>query len=90
MSTPEESSNVVNVPKPPLTAYDPSRPLSKNPLLTAQVTHMRHVEMTLPPEQQTGIPINSIQTEGQAAFYLRKVTQVLHPEGARREKVRKA
>jgi hypothetical protein len=87
MSTPD---NVVHVPRPPKSAFNPNRPLKGNQLLQAQLKHFRKREQELAPEQQTGIDIASIATEGEASEYIRKLTAILHPQGARKEKVRKA
>lgn len=81
---------VIRAAKPARRAFNPERPLSKNQLLQAQVKHFREAESRLPPEQQTGVDPESIRTEGQASEYIRKVTAVLHPHGARREKARPA
>ncbi len=77
MATP---SNVILVPKPSRSSYNPHRPLEKNTLLKHQVRHFRRLEEKMPPEQQTGIPFNTIKTEGQAADYVRKMTAILHPQ----------
>ena len=87
MSTPD---NVIHVPRASQSSYNPDRPLSKNLLLQEQVKHFSRLEKELAPEQQTGIPFESITTEGEASAYIRKLTAVLHPAGARKEKVRKA
>jgi hypothetical protein len=71
-------SNVVQVPKPSPNSFNKNRPLTKNLLILNQVKHFREVEKTLPPEQQTRIDVDAIQTEGQAAEYIRKLTKVLH------------
>jgi hypothetical protein len=82
--------NVIRVPKPRRESYNPNRPLEKNTLLLNQVRHFHHAERHLPAEQQTGIDINLIKTEGEASAYIRKVTAILHPRGVPVEKVRKA
>jgi hypothetical protein len=71
---------VIRVPKTPRSSFNQNRPLAKNVLLQTQVLHFRHVEQTLPPEEQTGIDIASIDTEGKAANYIRRVTQKLHKQ----------
>ena len=76
-------SNVIAVPKPSRTAFDPHRPLEKNPLILAQVKHFREAEAQLPEHLQTGIDIATIKTEGQAGNYIRAVTRALHKRGAR-------
>jgi hypothetical protein len=68
---------VIRVPKPARSSYQPHRPLSKNTLLQNQVKHFRELEKDLPPEHQTGIPLESIETEGQAAEYIRRMTERL-------------
>jgi hypothetical protein len=73
---------VIRVPKPSRSSYQPNRPLSKNSLLQNHVKHFRELEKDLPPDQQTGIPLDSITTEGQAAEYIRRMTMKLHrPSG---------
>jgi|CZKN01.1.fsa_nt_gi hypothetical protein len=69
---------VIRVPKPARSSYQPNRPLSKSSLLQSQVKHFRDLEKDLPPERQTGIPIDSITTEGQAAEYIRRMTVQFH------------
>ena len=75
--------NVVRVPKPSRSSYNPDRPLEKNALVQAHVAQLHHVEMQLPPEQRTGIDISTIKTEGQAAEYIKRVTLILHPAAPR-------
>jgi len=87
MPTPD---NVVYVPKPSPASFDKNRPLARNLLLQAHVQHIHEAESHLPPERQSGIDPGSIRTEGEAADYIRRVTYALHPEGARRERVRRA
>jgi hypothetical protein len=86
MATPD---NLIPVPKPRRESYNPNRPLAANALLKKQVEHFHHVEQRLPPEQQTGIDVTLIKTEGEASAYIRRITAILHPQGAG-EKVRKA
>jgi len=69
---------VIRVPKPARSSYQPHRPLSKNTLLQSQVKHFHELEKDLPPEHKTGILLDSIQTEGQAAEYIRRMTEKLH------------
>ena len=80
MATP---SNVIHVPKPAKSSYNPDRPLAKNTLLLNQVQHFREIEKRLPPEKQSGIKFESIETERHAAEYIQKLTAVLHPHGAK-------
>ncbi len=74
----EQKPPVIRVPKPQRTSYQPHRPLSKNTLLLNQVKHFRHIEKDLPPEHQTGIEADKIETEGQAAEYIRRITEKIH------------
>jgi len=65
---------------------NPNRPVST--LLRNQIQHLQEAEFRLPVKQQTNVYINAIKTEGQAAEYIRRVTQALHqahgvePKGA--------
>ena len=70
--------HVIRVPKPARSSFQPHRPLAKNSLLQNHVKHFREVEKQLPPEDQTGIPMESIETEGQAADYIRRMTEKMH------------
>jgi len=87
MATP---ANIIRVPKPSRSAYNPDRLLSGNTLVQAQVKHFEEADKQLPPELQTGVDINSIATEGQAAAYIRKVTEAIHKGGGRTGKVQSA
>jgi hypothetical protein len=72
---------LIKVPKPPRGSYDPNRPLYKNTLLLNQVMHFKELEAKLPEEEQTGIPLDEIQTEAQASVYIQKMTTILHGRG---------
>jgi hypothetical protein len=76
-------SNVIKVPKPARTAFNPHRPLTKNALIAAQVQHFKEAEEQLPEHLRSGIDAAAIKTEGEASHYIRKVTQALHKRGAR-------
>jgi hypothetical protein len=67
---------LIKVPKPPRNAYDPNRPM--NTLLEWQVEHLHEAEKRLPVHHQTRIYTNAIKTEGEAAEYIRMVTQAIH------------
>ena len=69
---------VIRVPKTPRSSFNPNRPLAKNVLLQTQVKHFRHVEEKWPAADQTGIDIATLATEGEAANYIKRVTQKLH------------
>jgi hypothetical protein len=65
---------VVHVPRPdPKRAMNPNRPA--NTLLKAQIEHLQEAEWKLPIEHQSNIYVNAIQTEGEAAEYIKKVTE---------------
>ena len=76
-------SNMIKVPKPSRTAYNPQRPLERNLLIHAQVRHFKEAEDQLPEHLKTGVDITKIRTEGEASHYIRRVTQALHERGAR-------
>jgi len=67
---------LINVPKPPQSAMNPSRPV--NALLKWQMLHLHDAELKLPVSRQTDIYINAIKTEGDAANYIRQVTEAIH------------
>ena len=81
---------VVQVPKPSKTAYNPDRPMSL--LLKAQVEHLREAESKLPLRYRHEIDtyIKAIKTEGEAAAYIRKVTEAIHDAHADAERARHA
>lgn len=84
MSTP---SNVIRVPRPPRSSYNPDRPVAKNTLLLHHIKHLHEVEKKLPPEKQSGMDYEKIETEKDASEYIRRMTAMLHPHGS---KVKKA
>jgi hypothetical protein len=77
---PRKASNVIRVPKPAKSSFNPDRPLIHGSLLFHQIEHLRHLEKELPLERQTGIDFDSIKTEGQASEYILKMTAILHPQ----------
>jgi hypothetical protein len=68
---------LITVPKPK-NAYNPDRPMGS--LLKAQVDHLREAESNLPLRYRHEIDtyIKAIKTEGEAANYIRKVTEAIH------------
>jgi hypothetical protein len=77
---------VIPIPKKPKHAYNPDRRVSS--LLMMQMLHLREAEKLFPPEHHSGIYINAIKTEAQAAEYIRHVTSTirrLHEKAAPRE-----
>jgi phospholipase C len=75
------AARTIAVPTPPATAMNLNRPLST--LLQDQIQHLHKAELTLAPEQQTGVDVHAITTEGQAAAYIQKVTSRLHVQTAK-------
>jgi hypothetical protein len=74
---------IIPIVRVPHSAFNPHRPAST--LLRSHVLHLKEAEQRLPQAQRTGVAIESIHTEGEAAAYIEKVTRVLHPESASRE-----
>jgi uncharacterized protein YdbL (DUF1318 family) len=66
---------LIHVPRPE-NAWNPNRPV--NALLKSQILHLHDAELKLPVRQQTDIYINAIKTEGEAADYVRQVTEAIH------------
>jgi hypothetical protein len=71
---------LIRVPKTPASAMNPNRPISK--LLRNQIEHLQEAEFRLPADKQTNIYINAIKTEGEAAEYIRQVTERIHSAAA--------
>jgi len=68
---------IIQVPRPdPKQSMDPHRPV--NALLKAQIQHLYDAELKLPAARQSDIYINAIKTEGEAADYVRRVTEAIH------------
>ena len=67
---------LIHVPRPK-NAYNPDRPMGS--LLKAQVDHLRQAESRLPLRygHQIDTYIKAIKTEGEAANYIRKVTEAM-------------
>jgi hypothetical protein len=81
---------LIHVPRPPKSARDPQRQV--NALLQAQMQHLQDAELKLPLRQQTNIYVNAIKTEGEAAQYIRRVTEAIHQahEAAAKKRTRPA
>lgn len=77
---------VIKVPKPPRSAYDPNRPLSS--LLKMQVEHLYEAEKRLPSRYRSEVYVNTIRTEGEAANYIRTVTEAIHEAHTDAERAR--
>ncbi|MGB8064381.1 MAG: hypothetical protein WCF26_21005 [Candidatus Sulfotelmatobacter sp.] len=78
---------VIKVPKPPRSAYDPNRPMSS--LLKMQVEHLLEAEKRLPSRYRNEVYVNAIRTEGEAANYIRAVTEAIHEAHADAERARR-
>ncbi len=72
--------NAVRVPRPIKKSFNPKRPLHRNLLLANQVMHFHEVEKELPPRQRSGLSLEDIRTEGQAADFIKHVTLGLHKQ----------
>jgi hypothetical protein len=68
--------SVIHVPRPSKNAMNPGRPV--NALLLAQIEHLQHAERRLPLRYRSEIYTHAIKTEGEAAAYIREVTEAIH------------
>jgi hypothetical protein len=86
--TKEFQMALIHVPRPK-NAYNPDRPMGS--LLKAQVEHLREAESKLPLHYRHEIDtyIKAIKTEGEAATYIRKVTEAIHDAYADAELARR-
>lgn len=75
----------IKVPKPQ-GVYNPNRPVSS--LLRAHIEHLHEAENRLPLHHPTRIYINAIKTEGEAAKYIRAVTEAINDAHKDAEKQR--
>lgn len=73
-----KSSNVIRIPKVPADAYNKNRPVSD--LLWEQVEHLAAVV-----KREIDDERRAIRTEGQASAFIRKMTAILHPQGAKKK-----
>jgi hypothetical protein len=78
---------LISVPKPK-DAYDPNREMGS--LLKSQVEHLREAESKLPVRYRTEFYIRAIKTEGEAAQYIREVTEAIHRAHEDAERKRRA
>ena len=67
---------LIHVPRLPKNAFDPNRPVSA--LLKAQIEYLHDAERRLPLRYRSEVYINAIKTEGEAAKYIREVTEAIH------------
>jgi hypothetical protein len=77
---------LIHVPKPPKQARDLNRPVSS--LLKMQIEHLLEAERRLPVKHHSGIYVNAIKTEGEAAEYIRRVTEAIHRAHREAERAR--
>ena len=78
--------STIKVPRPPKRAHDPQRPMTS--LLKAQVEHLHDAERNLPLKYRTKKYVKAIRTEGEAADYIREVTESIHNAYADVERAR--
>jgi hypothetical protein len=69
-------STKIIVPPVPKDAGNQDRPV--NALLKSQILHLHEAERRLPLRHHSDIYINAIKTEGEAAEYIRTVTEAIH------------
>jgi hypothetical protein len=74
---------LIPVHKAPKGAWNPNRPMSS--LLHWQVEHFHEAEKRLPRQHHTDIYVNAVKTEGEAANYIRAVTEAIHNAHAEAE-----
>ena len=66
---------MIHVPRPK-NAFNPNRTVSA--LLKAQMEYLHEAEKRLPLRYHSEIYINAVKTEGEAAKYIRHVTEAIH------------
>ena len=71
---------VAKVAKTPKSAYDHGRFISS--LIEHQIKHFHEIEKSLLKPGQERTDITKIKTELQASEYLKRMTALLHPQGA--------
>jgi hypothetical protein len=76
----------IHVPRPPQHAMNPDRPVSS--LLLAQIQHLHEAEKSLPLRYRSERYIHAIKTEGEAAAYIRELTEATHKAHADAEEQR--
>jgi hypothetical protein len=79
---------LIRVPKPPKSAYDPNRPVSS--LLKSQIDHLREAESKLPLRYRSEVYVKAVRTEGEAAKYIREVTEAIHEAHEEAQRRRRA
>ena len=66
------------IPLPPLAEIAINKDRAVSGLLKAQILHLHEAERRLPTRHHTDIYVNAIKTEGEAAEYIRRVTEAIH------------
>jgi hypothetical protein len=79
---------LIHVPKPAKDAYNPNRPVSS--LLKSQIDHLKEAENKLPLRYRSELYIKAVKTEGEAARYIRDVTEAIHLAHEDAERARRA
>jgi hypothetical protein len=79
---------LIHVPKPPKNAYDPDRPMGS--LLKSQIDHLREAESKLPLRYRSEVYVKAVRTEGEAAQYIREVTEAIHEAHEEAQRRRRA
>jgi hypothetical protein len=74
---------VIKIRRPLKSAWNPNRPMSS--LVKWQIEHLHQAEKRLPVQHQTGMYVNAVRTEGEAADYTRAVTEAIHRAHAEAE-----
>lgn len=67
---------IILIPRPSEKSYNPERAV--NALLLSQIQHLQHAERRLPLRYRSRIYTHAIRTEGEAATYIREVTEAIH------------
>jgi hypothetical protein len=77
---------MIQVPKTPPESYNPDRPASS--LLRAQILHLHEALKWHVAEVQAALAINPrrLQTEREVSEYARKISRILHPHAAKRQR----
>ena len=79
---------LIHVPKPPKNGYDPDRPMGS--LLKSQIDHLKEAESKLPLRYRSEVYVKAVRTEGEAAEYIREVTEAIHEAHEEAQRRRRA
>ena len=87
VSRPAGEVTYIDVPHPPHSAINKNRPISD--LIKAHLQHVQHAEHArLPKHKRSGVRIEDIHTEAEAANYIREITHLLHPQRRKKSRAR--